>query len=231
MLSQNFKLMADLMKTPGHADPLQGKIQEHVEKIIPERVFLFLILLFEGMDILAGLMENLLEPWCHNGYKDVIYGVSNHKTFDTKAYRWGESWLLYFNCLNDVLWLLVLNYLCLPRSAFVWPAMLDCGISWSYSLTFVAFGQALHQTNRLENLVRLFNAESHAIGIKPVHGIDDAIAKFVFDKCVEKNGYVYFPDNIDKEWLIQFSCDNIALLKAELGRKLFTLHCTEIMSW
>ena len=44
----------------------------------------------------------------------------------------------------------------------------------------------LHQANRLENLVQLFNAESHAIGIKPVHLIDDAIAKFVFDKCVEK---------------------------------------------
>ena len=62
MLSQNFKLMADLMKTPGHADLFQGKNQEHVKKIIPGRVFLFLILLFEGMDILAGLMENLLEP-------------------------------------------------------------------------------------------------------------------------------------------------------------------------
>ena len=54
--------MADLMKTPGHADPLQDKTQEHVEKIIPQRVFLFLSLLFEGMDILTGLMENLLEP-------------------------------------------------------------------------------------------------------------------------------------------------------------------------
>ena len=62
MLSQIFKLMVDLMKTPGHADPLQGKKQAHAEKIIPERVFLFLSLLFEGMDILAGLMENLLRP-------------------------------------------------------------------------------------------------------------------------------------------------------------------------
>ena len=77
MLSQNSKLMADLMKKPGHTDPLQGKNQDHVEKIIPERVFLFLSLLFEGMDILVGLIENLLEP----------------------------------------------------RSAFVWPAICDCGIS------------------------------------------------------------------------------------------------------
>ena len=59
-----------------------------------------------------------------------------------------------------------------------------------FSLTFVAFGQALHQANKLENLVQLFNAESHATVIKPVikpvHGIDDANAKFVFDKCVKK---------------------------------------------
>ena len=77
--------------------------------------------------------------------------------------------------------------------------MCDCGISRSYSLTFIAFGQALHQANRLETLLQLFNAESHAIGIKPGHRIDDATAKFVFDKCVEKNEYVYFPDNIDIE--------------------------------
>ena len=75
------------MKTTGYADPLQGKNQEHVEKIIRERVFLFLSLLFEGMAISAVLMENLLEPRCHSGYKNVIYGVSNHTNFDTKAYR------------------------------------------------------------------------------------------------------------------------------------------------
>ena len=34
--------------------------------------------------------------------------------------------------------------------------------------------------------MQLFNAESHAIVIKPVHGIDDAIAKYIFVKCVEK---------------------------------------------
>ena len=54
--------MADLLRTPGHADLFQGKNHEHVGKIIPGRVFLFLSLLFEGMDILGGLMENLLEP-------------------------------------------------------------------------------------------------------------------------------------------------------------------------
>ena len=62
MLSQNFKLRADLMKTSLIADLLQGKDQEHVEKIILERLFLFFSLHFEVMDILDGLMENLLGP-------------------------------------------------------------------------------------------------------------------------------------------------------------------------
>ena len=65
--------------------------------------------------------------------------------------------------------------------------------------------------------MQLFNAECHTLGIKPVHGIDDAIAKYVFNKFVKRNGYV--PDNIDIEWQIQFSCDNIALLKATVYSK------------
>ena len=75
----------------------------------------------------------------------------------------------------------------------------------------------------MEILLQLFNVESHAIGI------DDAIAKYIFDKFVKRNGYV--PDIIDTEWHIQFSCDNIALLKAKVDSKLFTLHCTEMMAW
>ena len=43
----------------------------------------------------------------------------------------------------------------------------------------------------MENLVQLFNAESHAIGIKPAHGIDDAVVQFVFDKCVGKKIDMY----------------------------------------
>ena len=99
---------------------------------------------------------------------------------------------------------------------------------------YFVFDQALHQATRLENLVQLSNAESHAIGIKPVHGIDDAIAKYItFLTNLSKemdNNYVYVPDNIDQERLIQFSCDNIALLKATVDSKLFTLHCTEMIA-
>ena len=129
---------------------------------------------------------------------------------------------------TDVLWLFVLCYLCLPHSVLVRPAMCDCGIAWSYSL--FCFLSSFTPGNQIGNLVQLFNAESHAIGIiMPVHGIDDAIKKYVFDKFVNRNGYV--PDNIDTEWHIQFSYDNIDLLKATVDSKLFTLHCKEMMAW
>ena len=53
--------MADLKKTAGHTDLWQEINQEHVERIIPERIFLFLSLHFESIDILEGLRENQLE--------------------------------------------------------------------------------------------------------------------------------------------------------------------------
>ena len=53
-------------------------------------------------------------------------------------------------------------------------------------LFFFVFDQTLHQATRLENLVQLFKAESHAIGIKPVNGIDNAIAKYVLTNLSKK---------------------------------------------
>ena len=55
-----------------------------------------------------------------------------------------------------------------------------------YFLVILTYLFVFDQATRLENLVQLFNAESHANEVKPVHGIDDAIAKYVFDKVVEK---------------------------------------------
>ena len=57
MLSSKFKTRADLKKTAGHTELWQEINQENVERIIPESLFLFLILHFEGKDILEGLGE------------------------------------------------------------------------------------------------------------------------------------------------------------------------------
>lgn len=183
MVHTAIKIRADLKKTPGHTDLWQGIDQEHVERIIPESLFLFLSLLFGGMDILEGTRENPLEDSdakraiCSIA-QDIIYGVSNHKKLTPKH---------------------------------------------------IGLGLALHQATRSENLVQMFNAANHTIGIKTVHRIDNAIADNVLDKFVA-NGYVYVPDNIDQDRLVQFSCDNIDVLEATLdGKNRF--HCTQMMAW
>ena len=72
--------------------------------------------------------------------------------------------------------------------------------------------------------MQLFNAANHTVGIKTVHRIDNAVAKNVLDKFVE-NEYVYVPDNIDGERLIQFSCDKIDVLEATFdGKTHFIAH-------
>ena len=62
----------------------------------------------------------------------------------------------------------------------------------------------------MKNLVQLFNAESNAIGIKPVHGI----AKYVFDKIVNKMVMFMSLIILTQNDSYNFSCNNIALLKA-----------------
>ena len=80
--------------------------------------------------------------------------------------------------------MLVLCYLCLPRSALFGLQCVTV-LFPDHTTHFLLLLLAKLYT-RQTDWKTWFNAESHAIGIKPVHGIDDAIAKFVFDKCVEK---------------------------------------------
>ena len=130
------------------------------------------------MVILEGLVENLLELWCQEGYKDVIYGVSNHK-------KRHQSSMCY----------VISVFLTVP----LFGQQCVIGVFPDHTHVFLFFIKLYTRQPDWKNLVQLFNAESHAIGIKPVHGIDDAIAKYVFDKFVKINGYVYVPDNIDTE--------------------------------
>ena len=46
-----------------------------------------------------------------------------------------EAWLLYFNYLPVVMWL----FASLPYSAVIWYTVSDCGVYWSYSLTFWSY--------------------------------------------------------------------------------------------
>ena len=63
----------------------------------------------------------------------------------------------------------------------------------------IGLGLALHQQTRLENLVQLFNAETHTVVIMTVDGIDNAIAKYVLTYLSQMDKQ---SDNIDKEGVI-----------------------------
>ena len=76
----------------------------------------------------------------------------------------------------------MLCFHCLPCSAFVGLQCVIVVFPDHTHILFFVFDQALHQETEMKNLMQLFNAESNAIGIKPVHGIDNAITKYVFDK-------------------------------------------------
>ena len=60
-------------------------------------------------------------------------------SFAIWSYRWGrESWLLYFNWVVAVMWLLVICVVFLAvQSVGLTQVVCDCGISWSYSLAFL----------------------------------------------------------------------------------------------
>ena len=105
------------------------------------------------------------------------------------------------------------------------------GVSNHKKLTpkHIGLGLALHQAIRSENLVQLFNAANHTIGIDTVRRFDNAIANNVLDRFVG-NGYVYIPHNIEPDRFVQFSCDNIDVLEATLDGK-NTFHCTQMMAW
>ena len=77
----------------------------------------------------------------------------------------------------------------LPRSAFVWPVMWN----WVFHdhTRFFCFWSSFTPGKQIVKPGAAVQCRKPRFGIKPVHGIDDGIAKYVFDKCVEKNGYVY----------------------------------------
>ena len=61
MVHTAIKVRADLKKKPCHTDLWQGIDQAHVERIIPENLFLILSLLCGGMDIFEGARGSPLE--------------------------------------------------------------------------------------------------------------------------------------------------------------------------
>ena len=49
------------------------------------------------------------------------------------SWRERDGWLLYFNCVSDVMWLLVFCGMALPHGAMGWSAVCYCGYFLSYT--------------------------------------------------------------------------------------------------
>ena len=83
------KLQMDLQDTPGHSAGWRGIDQEHVEKIIPESLYLFLSVLLGGASALdrdemeSGLDESKKMKICSIA-QDLVYAVSNNRKLTPK---------------------------------------------------------------------------------------------------------------------------------------------------
>ena len=88
------------------------------------------------------------------------------------------------------------------------------GVSNRRKLTpkHVGLGLALHQSTRLQALVELFYAANHTIGIDTVRRIDPTIAQNILDRFVN-NAYVYIPETIVNDKMLNCSCGICAISK------------------
>jgi len=96
----------------------------------------------------------------------------------------------------------------------------------------IGLGLALHQATRSENLVNLFHAAGHTIGIDTVRRIDTTIANDILRKY-EQCGYIYIPSGIvpyQPGRIVLASFDNIDVLEETLDGK-NTFHVTQCALW
>ena len=74
------KIRSDLLDTAGHDSLWEGIDMDHVEKIIPESLFLLLRIIFGGMNVIEGDESNIDKAVCRKVCsiaQDIIFGVSN----------------------------------------------------------------------------------------------------------------------------------------------------------
>ncbi|KAG1653194.1 R3H domain-containing protein 2 [Nymphon striatum] len=93
----------------------------------------------------------------------------------------------------------------------------------------IGLNLALHQATRSESLVKLFHKANHTIDIDTVRRFDPSIANNILKKF-EDNNFVYMPDTILKDHMLQCSFDNIDVLESTLDCK-NTFHSTQMVLW
>ena len=81
------KLRLDLQDTPGHTAGWKGIDQKHVEKVVPDSLFLFLSVLFGGTSALDDSQTGESDSEATNIFsiaQDIVYGVSKHRKLTPK---------------------------------------------------------------------------------------------------------------------------------------------------
>lgn len=88
MVHVAIRLRSDLEETPGHELNWRNIDQTHVEKIIPDSLYLFLMLLFGGTQVLeeSGEVSEDTNTKCKvfSIAQDIVYGISNGKKLTPK---------------------------------------------------------------------------------------------------------------------------------------------------
>lgn len=81
MVHVALRVRQDLLDTPGHSSAWQGIDQEHVDKVIPNSLYLFLRLLFGGIDMVHDGIEedNKVKQSVCSIAQDIVYAVSNRR--------------------------------------------------------------------------------------------------------------------------------------------------------
>lgn len=91
MVHVALRVRQDLLNTPGHASTWQGLDQEHVYQVIPNSLYLFLRLLFGGIDVVnEGIQEDsgVKQTVC-SITQDTVYAVSNRRKLTPKHFGLG----------------------------------------------------------------------------------------------------------------------------------------------
>ena len=96
----------------------------------------------------------------------------------------------------------------------------------------IGLGHSLHQATQSENLVALFHAAGHTIGIDTIQRYETSIATDILNRY-EENYNVYIPYEIAPYTpgrVVLASCDNTDALEETIDGE-STFHCSQMMLW
>ena len=86
MVHVALRVRQDLLNTPGHSSTWQELDQEHVDEVIPNSLYLFLRLLFGGIDVVHEdtKEDTSIKQMACSIAQDIVFAVSNRRKLTPK---------------------------------------------------------------------------------------------------------------------------------------------------